>query len=393
MNTRIKRKLHITCITLTFIFMACTQQYTVRGYIEGLTNDTIFVAAVSLNNFGEQEPIQDTIYCKKGRFNYSFANDGAYGLMFSFPQFFILDRPTGGRYTPDNSNLAIFLEAGDKISFRGYIDSSGISHVTISGTKLNRDYSTIQNRMFEINKNQVEEEMAFEQAMVDRDNEREDLGRANRQKRLNARQELYGNFIRTNLDNPLSAFLLSQQPLDSLDIYYHKLGENARNSIFHSLLDGVMEQSLTYTNAKKAVDEVVVGSKAPDFMLNDINGQPFNLSSLQGKYIIIDFWGSWCGPCIAGFAQMKSLYEKHKSKLEIVGVACNEEAVAGWKEAVKQHELPWINVYDDKSSAINVSYGVMAFPTKIVIDPEGTIIIREQGEGKNFYTQIESVIQ
>jgi len=61
-----------------------------------------------------------------------------------------------------------------------------------------------------------------------------------------------------------------------------------------------------------------------------------------------------------------------------LGVACSEESTDVWRDAVKRYELPSINVYNDDLSAVNVKYGVMAYPTKIVIDREGTILIREQ---------------
>ena len=381
----------IACLALIFTFMACTQRNTVTGHIHGLTNDTIFVDVSSLVDF-EDEPVRDTIFIKNGRFEYSFPNNGLYGLQFSFPQFFVLNRPSGGLYTPYNSSLTVFAEQGNRILIKGETNSVGLCNVIVSGSLLNRDYSTIQSKMFEININQVKEEMAFEQAGVERNREAEDIGWANRQKRLNARRELYSNYIRTNLDSPLSAFLLLQQPLDSANIY-DQLGENVRNSVFSGLLDNFMERYKEYTMAMKAKEEVVVGAVVPDFTLEDTNGEPFTLSALRGKYVIIDFWGSWCGPCIIGIPKMKSSYEKYKGKLEILGVACREESVNGWKEAVNQHKLPWKNVYNDKLSAVNVKYGIEGYPTKIVIDPEGIILIRESGEGEDFYTKLESVIK
>ena len=382
-------KILVPFLYLMLMFVACTQpNNTVRGYIEGLTNDTVFVMIVSLDNFGEQPPVQDTILCKNGRFEYTFPNEGAYGLMFSFQQFYVRNRPGGGLYTPNISSLTVFTEPSDRIHFKGNIHSQGLNSVTISGSKLNQDFLPIQNKTFEIRMNEVEEEMALEQAMLDKNKEKQDMGWAKRRERQNAVRELFGNYIRTNLDNPLSAFLLFNQPLDSVAVYYHKLGENARNSIFHNMLDGAMERYYEYTNAIKAKEEVVAGSNAPDFTLNDMDGKPITLSSLRDKYVIIDFWGSWCGPCIFGIPKMKGVYEKYKDKLEILGVACNEQSVNIWRDAVKEHELPWINVYNDNSSAVNVMYGIMAYPTKFVIDPNGTILMREQGEGEDFYKKL-----
>jgi thiol-disulfide isomerase/thioredoxin len=375
------------------MFMACKQaENTVKGRIEGLSNDTVFVIKIPFDNFGEQQPVQDTILCKNGLIEYIIPADGAYGLVFSFPQFFIRDRPVGGFYQPNISSLTLFTEPGEKIHFKGNVHATGLGTVAVSGSKLNREFSSIQNKTLEIRRNEVKEEMALEQAMVDKNKEKEDMGWTKRKERNNAIRELFSNYIKTNLNNPLSAFLLYQQPLDSVGLYYDKLGDKARNSMFRHMLDRQMKRCIEYANVRKSQEEIIVGNKAPDFTLEDMNGKHFTLSSLQGKYVIIDFWGSWCGPCIAGIPKMKGVYEKYKNKFEILGVACNEESVEGWKDAVMQHKLPWINVYNDKQSAVNVKYGIDAYPTKIVIDPKGTILMREAGEGKDFYKKLDSVI-
>ena len=376
-------------ILIVLIIVSCTQPNTITGYIEGLSNDTILVDVTSLDRL-EDMSIQDTIFAENGQFKYTFPDNGAYGLFFSFQQFVVRNRPSGGLYRPANSHLIVFAEQGNKIHLKGEVNPAGLSNITVSGSKLNSDFSSIQNKMFEINIDATKEEMALEQAMEDRNKEAEEIGWANRQKRLDARRELYSNYIRTNIDNPLSTYLLCGQPLDSIN---DKIEEIARNSIFRHMFDARVKRYQQYKSAMAAKEEVIIGNKAPDFTLEDVTGNPFTLSSLRGKYVIIDFWGSWCGPCIVGIPKMKSIYEKNKSKLEILGVACREESTDIWRNAVKQHELPWKNVYDDNLSAVNVKYGVEGYPTKIVIDPEGTILIRELGEGDDFYTKLESVIK
>ena len=118
-----------------------------------------------------------------------------------------------------------------------------------------------------------------------------------------------------------------------------------------------------------------------------MNGKIVNLADYKGKYVLLDFWGSWCGPCRAGNPHLKDLYAKYKTKgFTIIGIA-NEsgtiaEASAAWKKAVKEDGLPWIQVLNnegkDKVDVTNI-YEVSAFPTKILVDKDGKIIGRYTG--------------
>ena len=124
---------------------------------------------------------------------------------------------------------------------------------------------------------------------------------------------------------------------------------------------------------------------APDFTLNDLSGKPLTLSSLRGKYVILDFWGSWCVWCIKGFPQMKEYYQKYAGKFEILGIDCNDTEEK-WKDAVKKHELPWMHVYCPQESTVLADYGINGFPTKIIIGPDGKIVKTIVGEDPSFYT-------
>ena len=132
------------------------------------------------------------------------------------------------------------------------------------------------------------------------------------------------------------------------------------------------------------------GTLAKDFTLNDLDGNPLSLSSLRGKYVVLDFWGSWCGWCIKGFPDMKKYYQKYKGKLEILGIDCNDSDEA-WRAAVKKHGLPWLHVYNPKESSLVNDYNVPGFPTKIVIDPAGKIIKVIVGEDPEFYTYLDGL--
>ena len=140
-----------------------------------------------------------------------------------------------------------------------------------------------------------------------------------------------------------------------------------------------------------AAKKLKEGTMAPDFTLPDINGKQLKLSSLRGKYVILDFWGSWCGWCIKGMPELKKYYDKYKGKFEILGVDCNDTE-ARWKAAVAKNQIPWKHVRQSKETKdVSNDYAVDAFPTKILIDPKGKIVKILVGEDPAFYEYLDSI--
>lgn len=131
---------------------------------------------------------------------------------------------------------------------------------------------------------------------------------------------------------------------------------------------------------------------APNFTLKDINGNDFTLSSLRGKYVVLDFWGSWCGWCIKALPKLKECYAKHKDsgKLEFISIDCRDTE-AKWKAAVEKHNMTWIQVKNEDKDKIPDLYAVPGYPTFVIIDPEGKIIKRFVGEEPEMYTFIDSL--
>lgn len=122
------------------------------------------------------------------------------------------------------------------------------------------------------------------------------------------------------------------------------------------------------------------GAKATDFTQDDLNGNPFTLSSLRGKYVLVDFWASWCVPCRAENPNVVKAYNELKGKnFEIVGVSLDYPgSKAVWAAAVKKDGLPWIQVSDLKGwkNEVAVMYGINSVPQNLLIDPQGMIIAK-----------------
>lgn len=121
-----------------------------------------------------------------------------------------------------------------------------------------------------------------------------------------------------------------------------------------------------------------VGEEAPDFTLNDPDGKPITLSSLRGKFVLIDFWASWCGPCRQENPNVVRMYDKFKDKgFSIYGVSLDKDATP-WKAAIKKDNLTWLHGSDLKfwNSAVAQTYGVKAIPATFLLDKDGKIIAK-----------------
>ena len=281
------------------------------------------------------------------------------------------------------------------ISF--YLDPD--SEIVINGksSDLSIDYDIIQGNMLSFQFNELRKEMLpyFEQESILwrevvslRKKDAEKSSQIEEQfdsLRFYVVAPLRTEWAKKHLDYELTPryFLESHIPRDTVIKYFNLLSQSTRESEYGQMLGGIVS----------GWAKTQEGESAPNFEQYTYLNEPFELAKLKGKYVVLDFWGSWCGPCIAGLPKMKKYYQKYNDKFEFVGIACNDKK-SDWEKAIKENQLSWINILNDKAiNDISALYGVISYPTKFIIDREGKIIKKFEGEGDDFYVMIEEIVQ
>lgn len=384
------KRISLALLSITAIMtISCSQKNSVVGRIDGWGDDTILVTSVTLSG----QNSQDTVYAKGGKFIYDVAPTDTVQLRFARLQD-IKESPTRGIYTNVSHALNVLVLGGEKISIKGKLKGDVLTYKAKGSD-------------FEVSRAELHNQVAEVLSEIDRlQKEADSLIIANATREvvmplLEKQQELMNSikakeleYVKANTANVLSGFLLASQPIDTTAKYYESLSQEVRDGIFKSKLDRNMEQYQTKLKKQAAKEFIKVGKMAPNFTLTALDGSKVSLYDMApGKYIMLDFWGNWCGWCVKGFPEMKKAYAKHASKMEIVGIDCGDTEEI-WRSAVAKHELPWSQLINGQGdNDLTVTYAIEGFPTKILIAPDHTIVDIAMGETPDFYTKLDTLLK
>ena len=355
LNDMNKRALGLAVIGL-LLLAACkstSEQYTINGTLSNLTDSLLYL--------GHQEagmPVFDTLQVNNGSFTFSGTTNSPV-----FAQILTSDRQSG---------FPIILEPGT-ISVSGDADSMMMGQIEISGTPNNEALQQFMDIQKPFMPQMQEMQGQFMQARMSSDSLTMDSIRTAMDSIgtiITGRME---DFIKANPQSIVSAIALQSIMTGMADStvanLYNGLDTAVQNSMYGERI-GTMVAMAQKTS---------IGSAAPDFTMSTPQGDSFSLSSLKGKYVLIDFWASWCGPCRAENPNVVATYQKYQDKnFTILGVSLDNDEAA-WKKAIKDDHLNWHQVSDLKQwdNAAAKLYGVQAIPANFLLDPDGKIIAKD----------------
>lgn len=376
-------------LTLLIVAHGISQQkndgsFTINGTVTNLTNGYVYLRYQ--NKDGKYA--NDSAALQNGKFSFK-------GLV-AEPVMASLSGKTVSRSMDDPNYTSFFLEPS---VINITVADKAFKSATITGSITEKEYAELKQK-----RQNIEKRWAVVMDTLHEVN-----------KRSNFEYQELKNWVLTPYFEEMTdveSEFVKKHPTSYVTAYLARFGRNYSSDSLAKLYKAFPEKVRQSSYGKAIVAELekrkigVPGTVAASFSTTDIDGQPLSLADLKGKYVLLDFWASWCVPCRKANPHLKELYAQYKDKgFEIVGVSDDDSKPDAWKAAVAKDGLPWKHILRgmkmtreadkvniDRSHDILDFYNVSSLPTQILIDKDGKIIGR-YSEGASEQASLDEKLQ
>lgn len=337
---------------------------------------------VYLRYSSNDQTVMDSVQPKNGEFKIKgeLAEPTVATLVTKFKQ--------SGEEKPQRDFIQLFLEPS-KIEFNA---KDSLKNYSVKGSSGNADLMALMNQQetynnrFEALYNQYDslQKKGDKAGMQQIEKSIDQLG-----DEMN--ETVFASFLKTHPNSPVALYALKQYA-----------GYDIDPAKVEPLFASLPASTKAWPSAKALKDRIdiakktAIGNYAMDFTQNDTLGKPVSLSSFKGKYVLVDFWASWCGPCRRENPNVVKVFNKFKDKnFTILSVSLDRpDAKDKWLAAIHKDGLAWTHVSDLKywDNAVAKQYGIRAIPQNFLLDPQGKIIARNL-RGQDLDEKLSEVIQ
>jgi peroxiredoxin len=352
--------------TSTMVF-AQSSKFVIKGDVTNV-KEPIEWAYLTYNIYGQR--ITDSVQMKENKYSFSGSITEATqaGLRIKYNEH--AEHPGNTPFNSKRDFAIIFLQPG----IMTVSSNDSFSNITVAGSRADEEYRKLEAQAKPFNEILDELYIKFAAARKNRDT----ISLQRLEKEIDstdalANEKIYGAYVRQNPGSPLALYALRNWA--GYDIDPQKI-EPAFRSLPASTrkLPGGKDMEEKISLAKRTA----LGQMATDFNQNDTLGNPVLLSSFRGKYLLVDFWASWCGPCRAENPSLVKAFARFKEKgFNILGVSLDRPGARDkWLKAIHEDGLTWSHVSDLRywDNEVAVQYGIQAIPQNLLLDPAGKII-------------------
>ncbi|MFT3705253.1 MAG: TlpA disulfide reductase family protein [Agriterribacter sp.] len=324
---RIKLLVMAVCLVTLCYSQSINKKFEIRGELTGFPDHTymkLYDFATGSNVFMDSAQIINGKFLFRGSIKSEYQKLG-----------FIYTTKTADGYTPD---ISVFWVEGGLIHFKG--KKGDFEHAEITGSPMQTEAAALYKLSDEAG---------------------------------DASKDTLISYIKQHPNSLIGG--------EVLEIYCKSWGKDTTQWLYKNFSDRVKQSQFgkniySYLSLYK---DIKIGDTFVDFTLPNTRGENISLSNYKGKYVLLDFWGSWCGPCRKENPELVKTYSSYRSKgFEVLGVSV-ETNKEWWERAIKEDNIAWESVSDlkgDKGMAV-MMYGVDHFPANFLIDPNGVIIAKD----------------
>lgn len=292
-----------------------------------------------------------------------------------------------GRAYGNNDAMFVYLDEGT-VRING--NGPGFKDAKATGTTALKDYNSFHAGMDKVPQLQGRKAL-YEKAndLYRKDSVAYQALQPELQKMREADQSYTINWVKNHPSSPISALLIRMN-LGSLKL--------AEREALYNFLDGSARNNRPAKGLEdefRAAKATVIGKTAPLFIQNDTLGQPVNLADFKGKYVLVDFWASWCVPCRAENPHVVKAFKQYQSRnFTVLGVAFERPGDKDkWMKAIHDDKLTWTHVSDLSfwDNAAGKLYGIRSIPANVLIGPDG-IVVGKNLRGEKLFSKLEELL-
>lgn len=359
-------KRFLTLILFVPFALSAQKKFVISGNLQGLPEGS----SVSLSNANDPNDTLAQSLVKAG---------GAFELQGSVaePNLFQLN-------LDGVQKKSVLFIGNEKVSVAG--DIAAIQDLTVRGSEVHEDFEDFKKTF-----NPLFQELTAMNQRIGRTPslQQNDSAMKVYKKHVANIQSQVDKYIETHQNSPVAPFVVlvtgeMQQDVAVIERRYQQLDKNIQSGFYGK----IVKQQIENTKVGS------IGSQAVDFSQADTEGKQVALSSFRGKYVLVDFWASWCRPCREENPNVVNAFNKYKAKnFTVLGVSL-DQSKAPWLKAIKNDNLDWTQVSDLKgwNNEVAGKYNVQSIPQNFLIDPQGKIIAKNL-RGPELISRLEELLK